>query len=203
MKAIQCDTKAIYPSKVVCIGRNYVDHINELNNDIPDQAVIFLKPNSAISSEIYDNAVDEIHYEGEISFLIESGKISAVGFGLDLTKRGIQSALKAKGLPWERAKAFDNSAVFSEFRSFGGNIDKLRLELYINGNLVQQGGCDLMLFKPQSILAEVKSFLTLENGDVIMSGTPSGVGKVNGGDEFIGKVFEQEELIAEHQWVVK
>ena len=203
MNAIQSDSKAIYPSKVVCIGRNYVAHINELNNDVPDQAVIFLKPNSAISSEIYHNAVDEIHYEGEISFLIESGKISAVGFGLDLTKRDIQTALKAKGLPWERAKAFDNSAVFSEFKSFKGNIDDLRMELYINGELVQQGGCNLMLFKPQSILAEVKSFLTLEDGDVIMSGTPSGVGKVNSGDEFIGKVFEQNELIVEHHWLVK
>ncbi len=203
MKAIQCDNKTIYTSKVVCIGRNYVAHINELNNEIPDQAVIFLKPNSAISSEIYDNAVDEIHYEGEISFLIESGKISAVGFGLDLTKRDIQTALKAKGLPWELAKAFDNSAVFSEFKSFGGNIDHLRMELYINGKLVQQGGCELMLFKPQSILAEVNSFLTLEDGDVIMSGTPSGVGKVISGDEFIGKVFEKDELIVEHRWVVK
>ena len=202
MKAIQCDNKAVYPSKVVCIGRNYIAHINELNNEIPDQAVIFLKPNSAISSEIYDNAVDEIHYEGEISFLIESGKISAVGFGLDLTKRDIQIALKAKGLPWELAKAFDNSAVFSEFKSFDGNIDHLRMELYINGELVQQGGCDLMLFKPQSILAEVNSFLTLEDGDVIMSGTPSGVGKVISGDEFIGKVFEQDTLIVEQRWVV-
>ena len=203
MKAIQFDSKAIYPSKVVCIGRNYVAHINELNHEIPEQAVIFLKPNSAISSEIYHNAVDEIHYEGEISFLIESGKISAVGFGLDLTKRDIQSTLKAKGLPWERAKAFDNSAVFSEFKRFKGNIDDLRLELYINGELVQQGGCDLMLFKPRSILAEVKNFLTLENDDVIMSGTPSGVGKVNRGDEFIGKVFEQDELIVEQHWLVK
>ena len=202
MKAIQCDNKAVYPSKVVCIGRNYIAHINELNNEIPDQAVIFLKPNSAISSEIYDNAVDEIHYEGEISFLIESGKISAVGFGLDLTKRDIQIALKAKGLPWELAKAFDNSAVFSEFKSFDGNIDHLRMELYINGELVQQGGCDLMLFKPQSILAEISSFLTIEDGDVIMSGTPSGVGKVISGDEFIGKVFEQDTLIIEQRWVV-
>ncbi len=203
MKAILCDNKATYPSKVVCIGRNYIAHINELNNEIPDQAVIFLKPNSAISSEIYDNAVDEIHYEGEISFLINSGKISAVGFGLDLTKRDIQAALKAKSLPWERAKAFDNSAVFSEFKTFSGNLNQLRMELFINGKLVQQGGCDLMLFKPQSILAEVNSFLTLEDGDVIMSGTPSGVGKVNSGDEFIGKVFEQDEVIVEQRWVVK
>ena len=145
----------------------------------------------------------KFHYEGEISFVIKNKKISAVGIGLDLTKRVVQKKLKNKGLPWERAKAFDGSALFSEFKTFDGNVDGLNLELHLNGKLVQQGGCELMLFKPDFILNEVKSFLTLEDGDVIMTGTPSGVGKINLGDEFVGKIFSSDELLVEKKWLVK
>ena len=203
MKFVKWDNKEISPSKIVCIGRNYVAHIKELNNEIPSEPVIFIKPNSSISKEIYSGETDLIHFEGEITFLISSEKISAVGFGLDLTKREIQTRLKSLGLPWERAKSFNNSAVFSDFVSFDGDIRDLRLELHINGERVQQGGCDLMLYQPDEILKEVKGFLSLEDGDLIMTGTPSGVGPIHKGDQFQGKIFEKETLIVEGSWIVK
>jgi 2-keto-4-pentenoate hydratase/2-oxohepta-3-ene-1,7-dioic acid hydratase in catechol pathway len=203
MKAIKLDGREVYPSKIVCIGRNYVDHIEELDNEVPTEPVIFIKPNSSISSDIYFNENDAIHFEGEISFLVQSGKLFGVGFGLDLTKREVQSKLKANGLPWERAKSFDNSAVFSEFVGFDGRILDLRMELYINGSLVQNAGCDLMLNKPNRILSEISSFLSLEDGDLMMTGTPKGVGTIQVGDTFLGKIFENDKLIVEGYWVVK
>lgn len=203
MKSITWDSKDIYPSKIVCVGRNYVDHIKELNNEVSEEPVIFIKPNSSISSEVLSNKYDIIHFEGEITFLISSGELSAVGFGIDLTKRDIQNKLKAKGLPWERAKSFDNSAVFSEFVTFAGNISKLRLEFYINGSLVQFGDCELMLNKPNHLLNDVKRFISFEDGDLLMTGTPRGVGVVNAGDKYSGKIFEKERKIVEASWIVK
>jgi len=202
MKTITLDKKQIHPSKVVCIGRNYVDHIKELNNEIPTEPVIFLKPNSSISEDLKFNDKDAVHYESEISFMVQSGKLAAVGFGLDLTKRDIQSQLKAKGLPWERAKAFDGSAVFSEFVSFE-KIEDLRLELFINGEFKQSGGYDLMLYKPEAVYKEICTFMTLEDGDIIMTGTPNGVGKINIGDEFIGRIYANETLLVERSWAVE
>ena len=203
MKSVKLDGKAVFPSKIVCIGRNYVDHIKELGNEIPKEPVVFIKPNSAISVEIHSSELDEIHFEGEISILIRAGALSAVGFGLDLTKRQLQSHLKSKGLPWERSKAFDGAAVFSDFVSFNGQVKHLRLELYINDRLVQQGGCELMMYKPDEIIAEVQSFLSLEDDDLIMTGTPAGVGPVHAGDRFCGRIFEKENLMVEASWVVK
>jgi 2-keto-4-pentenoate hydratase/2-oxohepta-3-ene-1,7-dioic acid hydratase in catechol pathway len=203
MKSIKLDGKDIYPSKIVCIGRNYVDHIKELDNEIPDEPVIFLKPNSSVSKEIYLSNNDAVHFEGEISFVIMSGQIKGVGFGLDLTKREVQSKLKAKGLPWERSKAFDNSAVFSQFVSVHENVNDLRMELHVNGNITQKGGCELMLNKPVSIFDEAKRFLSFEDGDVIMTGTPKGVGPINEGDTFIGKIFEKENLIVKGFWIAQ
>ncbi len=126
-----------------------------------------------------------------------------MGLGLDLTKREVQSNLKSKGLPWERAKAFDNSAVLSDFKTFAGSINDLRLELFINDELIQHGGCSLMLFKPDKIVNDVQSFMSFEDNDVIMSGTPKGVGVINQGDTFLGKIFEQDVLIVEASWVAK
>ena len=203
MNFIKSDGKENYPSKIVCIGRNYVDHIRELGNEIPTEPVFFLKPNSAISAEIRAGDSDEIHYEAELSFMVSAGKLATVGFGLDLTKREIQSRLKAKGLPWERAKAFDGAAVFSEFISFNGNIDELTLELYINDRLVQQGGYDLMINKPDEILSEAGKFLSFENGDLLMTGTPKGVGQLRYGDRMTGKIYAKEHLLVESNWVVK
>ena len=203
MKSIKLDGNNIYPSKIVCIGRNYVDHIKELDNEIPSEPVIFMKPNSAISTEIISSKYDVIHFEGEISFLIINDQLKGVGFGLDLTKREIQSNLKANGLPWERAKSFDNSAVFSQFVSYRGEINDLRMELYVNGELTQKGGYELMLNKPEDILQRAKEFLSFENGDLMMTGTPGGVGPINSGDTFSGKIFENEKLIVENFWIVK
>jgi len=197
------DGKVLFPSKIVCIGRNYVEHIKELGNEIPVEPVIFLKPNSAIADTIRSGAPGEIHYEGEISFIIRCGQPAAVGFGLDLTRRDLQSRLKAKGLPWERAKAFDGAAVFSEFVSYGGVVDELRLELYINDRLVQQGGCELMMYKPADIIDEVKHFLSFEDGDIVMTGTPAGVGEVHAGDRFEGKILAGDKLVTGAKWVVQ
>ena len=129
MKSVKRDGKNIYPSKIVCIGRNYVDHIRELGNEVPTEPVIFLKPNSAISETIHSNKTGAIHYEGEITFMVVSGELAAVGFGLDLTRRELQTRLKEKGLPWERSKAFDGAAVYSEFVAFERGTGNLTLEL--------------------------------------------------------------------------
>ena len=200
MNTISFNKKSIAPSKVVCIGRNYVEHIKELNNETPAEPVIFIKPNSAISATLNTHLHDEIHYEAEISFLINEGKFSAVGFGLDLTKRKIQSNLKTKGLPWERAKAFDKSAIFSEFVEFTGLVDRLRLELRINNILVQQGCVDLMLYKPLEIVEEVGQYISFFDNDILMTGTPKGVGVISKGDHFIGKIYNGDKLLVTASW---
>ncbi|MBU2871793.1 fumarylacetoacetate hydrolase family protein [Colwellia sp. E2M01] len=184
-------TQQLTPSKVICIGRNYVEHIKELDNEVPEQMVVFLKPNSAISNTLNaEHNSDTLHYEAELCFLYQSGKFSAVALGLDLTKRDVQSKLKAKGLPWERAKAFDGSAVFSDFVSLD-NVEQsaLTLSLSINDKLIQQGGVSLMMFKPDEILADLQSFLTLTDGDIVMTGTPKGVGVIAAGDNYTGQVY--------------
>ena len=201
MKNIKFNYKTVTPSKVICIGRNYVEHIKELNNETPDSMVVFNKPNSAISNELYFVSEDT-RFEGEICFLIENSQIAGVGFGLDLTKADIQNKMKAKGLPWERAKAFDNSAVLSEFVQFSGNFTALRLELFINETLAQFANYDLMIYKPKEMLKEIKSFMSFENGDIIMSGTPKGVGNYKHGDVFVGKIYENETLLLEVRWNV-
>lgn len=202
MKNIIVNGKKVSPSKVVCIGRNYVEHIKELNNEMPDQAVIFVKPNSAICNEIISGSDEAIHYEAELSFIIQENIISGVGIGLDLTKRALQTKLKNKGLPWERAKAFDNSAVFSDFVNFKGELEKLSLQLFINDQLIQQANFDLMIYKPNEIITEVSSFMSFIDGDILMTGTPKGVGKINVNDVFVGKIFYAENLLVEKQWTV-
>lgn len=203
MKSIRWDGNDIYPSKIVCIGRNYADHIKELDNEVSQEPVIFIKPNSAISNDVQSSKTELVHFEGEITFLISSGELKGVGFGLDLTKRALQNELKSKGWPWERAKAFDHSAVFSEFVTFKGDISGLRMEFYINGAVAQSGGYELMLGKPNQLLNEARSFLSFEDGDLLMTGTPKGVGPVKSGDEYLGKIFEKDRLIVEGAWVVK
>ena len=203
MNSIKWDSKTVYPSKIVCIGLNYADHIKEFDHEVAQDSVIFMKPNSAISNEVCSSLVEVIHYEAEISFLVSAGELKAVGFGLDLTKRELQYRLADEGWPWERAKAFDGSAVYSEFVTFDGDISALRMEFTINDVLTQHGSYDLMLNKPAQMLAEVGSFLTLEDGDVLMTGTPKGVGPVTAGDRYHGKIFENDRLIVEGTWVVK
>lgn len=202
MKTIIYDNKNVFTSKIVCVGRNYVEHIKELGNETPESIVLFNKPNSTVSNELYYFSEDT-RFEAEICFLIKDKKIVGVGFGLDLTKANTQSYLKSKGLPWERAKAFDNSAVFSEFVAFDGDITKLSLVLYINDKPVQKGTYDLMIHKPLDILNEIESFMTLEDNDIIMSGTPKGVSNYSVDDVFVGKVFCGDKLFVEQKWVVK
>lgn len=202
MKQIKCDNEVITPSKIICIGRNYVDHITELGNEIPTEPVIFIKPNSAITQDIIFDPHESIHYEAELTFIVKDGALAAVGIGLDLTKRTIQSLLKAKGLPWERAKAFDGSAVLSNFVSLTDTVEALSLELYINDVLTQLATYDLMLHKPTAILAEISRFMTCENGDLIMTGTPKGVGEVKLGDRFMARVLHRQQTIIEQTWQV-
>lgn len=204
MKTVVIDGIRVAPSKVVCVGRNYVEHIKELNNEVPTSMVLFMKPNSSLSSELITGKQTPLHYEGEISFLVKQGMISAVGFGLDLTNRELQSELKAKGLPWERAKAFNGAAVMSEFVSIEvSQIDKLSMQLWINDVLVQEGNIDLMIYKPLTVIDEINSFSTLVDNDIVMSGTPKGVGSYIRGDKFVGKIFIAEREIISQEWIAK
>lgn len=200
MNSVVIDSHAVQPSKVVCVGRNYVEHIKELNNDMPDEMVLFVKPNSAISIQLYSVHQEPIHYEAELCFMVNNGQYSAVGLGLDLTKRGLQSKLKTKGLPWERAKAFDGSVVFSEFVSIDSVSETLTFELLINDERIQFGNIALMMNKPSDILQEISGFMSLADGDIVMTGTPKGVGVVNCGDRFHIKLFDNERLLTEASW---
>ena len=194
MKSLIFEQKDVIPSKIVCVGRNYVEHIKELGNEVPENMVLFNKPNSALSDTLYFISEDT-RFEGEICFLIQSNKIAGVGFGLDLTKADTQNYLKKKSLPWERAKAFDGSAVLSEFVAFDGDTTHLRLELYLNGKLQQAGGYELMIYKPQEIVNEILSFMSLEDNDIIMSGTPKGVSNYKKGDVLEGRVLSGDTLL--------
>ena len=201
MKTVLLEDVSYSPSKVVCIGRNYVEHIEELNNEVPDSMVVFNKPNSAISNTLhYIN--ENCRYEAEICFLIKAGQIHGVGIGLDLTKADIQNQLKSKGLPWERAKGFDKSAVLSDFIVLHEPLETLRMTLHINDELIQFANYDLMIYKPETMLEEIKSFMSLEDGDIIMSGTPKGVGNFNMSDCFVGRVYADDTLLVEKEWVV-
>ena len=203
MNTVQVAGKAIAPSKIICVGRNYVAHIEELGNEVPEHMVVFGKPNSAIGQDLSAFHGDEpLHYEGEIALLIEAGKAVAAGFGLDLTKRELQSALKEKGLPWERAKAFDGAALFSEFVPIN-NVANLSLQLWVDGELRQQGGVELMMYPPNEILDQLKAFTTLEDGDIIMTGTPAGVGQVAPGEQFTGRLLQGNEALVEANWQSK
>ncbi len=202
MKAVQVEGKNVEVGKVVCVGRNYVEHIHELDNAIPDQMVVFNKPSTSVSATLHSFHQEPLHYEAEICFLIKDGQYSAVGLGLDLTKRGLQAKLKKQGLPWERAKAFDGSVVFSRFVSLDGiDINDLNLELLINCVHVQKGHVKQMLYPPLTILEELGSYTTLQSGDVVMTGTPKGVGEVHQGDVFLGRLKCGDVTLLETEWV--
>jgi len=203
MNRIRIGDREITPSKIVCVGRNYVEHIKELGNEIPENMVLFMKSNSSISEELISGTNEPIHFEGEICFLYEQGKFSAVGFGLDLTKRELQSRLKSKGLPWERAKAFDGAALFSKFVNILEISQNLSVELEIDGEIVQRGSIEQMIYKPDQILAEIQTFLTLNDGDIVMTGTPKGVGVVNKGSVFVGRILENGEILTSAKWIAK
>ena len=211
MNQISVNEEQFLPSKIVCIGRNYVEHIQELNNEMPTQMVIFNKPNSAIMQRLTSFHHETLHYEAELCFLIKHGQPYAVAVGLDLTKRALQSSLKAKGLPWERAKAFDGSAVFSEFVALDDTLftdngeltNDLSIQLFINGELKQTGSIALMIHKPHEILGEIKEFSQLFDGDIIMTGTPKGVGIVEKGARFEAFVCLGERVLVSAKWLAQ
>lgn len=199
---IRFETVPETPSKIVCIGRNYVEHVRELGNAVPDEMVVFNKPNSAISETLMAAHCHEpLHYEGEICFGVLGGEFKFVGFGLDLTKRELQSKLKSKGLPWERAKAFDGSALFSDFVKLECSFESLELELLIDGATAQQGGVCQMMFKPQEMLKQINQFCRLEDYDIVMTGTPKGVGKVTAGSKYEGIVRSGSSELVRSEWI--
>lgn len=200
MKSVKLDEGFITPSKIICVGRNYAEHISELGNEVPDTMVLFNKPNAAIGQQLRAQHQETLHYEAELCFIYQQGKFSAVALGLDLTKRALQSQLKAKGLPWERAKAFTDSALFSDFISLDSIDEHLRLELFINGERRQAGSVAMMLHSPQAILHEILSFIALEDGDIVMTGTPAGVGEIIAGDVFEGRVLQQNKVLVTNKW---
>lgn len=202
MNSVRIGNKQVVPSKIVCIGRNYTEHIEELNNAIPEQMVVFNKPNSSLSLDLKSFDQEPLHYEAEICFLVDNGRFSAVAFGLDLTKRELQTRLKKQGLPWERAKAFDGAAVLSRFVPIdAADIDSLSVELFINCVRVQRGDVSQMLYSPQNILSELRSYTHLEDNDVVMTGTPKGVGQICRGDLFLGRIKLNDKTLVEVEWV--
>ena len=203
MNTIIVGNRKIEPSKIICVGRNYIEHIRELNSEIPENMVVFFKPNSAISQELNSFQIEQIHYEAELCFIYENGRFSAIGFGLDLTKRELQNKLKSKGLPWERAKAFDGSALFSKFVEIQSISPSLSVELSINGKVRQSGSFNQMIYKPDAILTELLTFVSLNDGDIVMTGTPKGVGIINKESVFVGKVIEDNKVITSAEWIAK
>lgn len=201
MNNISFNNQSLSPSKVVCIGRNYVEHIHELNNEIPSSMVVFNKPNSAIT-DTFRFITPDTRFEGEICFLMMGGEIAGIGFGLDLTKAELQNYLKSKGLPWERAKGFDGSAVFGDFVALDAPLESLRMSLHINGTLVQEATYELMIYKPLEMIEEIQRFMSFEDGDIIMSGTPKGVNTYHVGDEFVGRIYCNDSLLIENKWIV-
>jgi len=190
--------------KIICIGRNYVDHIAELGNERPQNPVIFMKPDTAILRNndpfYYPEFSKDIHYECELLVKIKKeGKFieeqfahkyyDEIGLGIDFTARDIQAKAKEKGLPWETAKAFNGSAPISDFISKEGfDIKQTKYELHVNGELRQQGDTSLMLWPVDELIAYVSRFFTLKTGDILFTGTPKGVGPVKIGDRLTGSL---------------
>ena len=191
--------------KIICIGRNYLDHASELGNSPPSEPMFFLKPDSSLLHQRHafyiPDWTNEIHYEVELVVKIKKlGKAiqkkyasryyDEVGLGIDFTARDVQSKLKAEGHPWEKAKSFDGSAVVSEkfiqLESLGKNVQDLNFDLSINGSTVQSGSTTEMIFKVDDLISYISQYMTLKTGDLIFTGTPSGVGPVRSGDKITG-----------------
>ncbi len=193
----------ITPSKIVCVGRNYVEHIHELGKQIPSHLVLFVKPNSAISNALNTyHGQAPLHYEAEIYLMYQQGQFIAAGVGLDLTKRELQSELKQKGLPWERAKAFDGSVLFSDFVPLA-NINDIEFELVFEQQqqVLQRGTTAQMITKPAEILKEIQLFMTLEDGDIVMTGTPKGVGMLSAGAQYTASLYMDNQRVVSESWL--
>ena len=213
---IKNSSEKIPVGKIVCVGRNYAKHARELGNEIPEKPVVFLKPTSAIiysdGKIIHPKSSKDLHHEVELVLLIgktikdaDSKKaeeaISGYGVGLDMTLRDIQSDLKKKGHPWTIAKGFDTSAVISDFilkKDYKLTLDEI-ISLSINGITKQKAKLNTMIFTPFEIVEYISSLMTLEEGDLIYTGTPAGVGKVEKGD----KIFAEIEGISSLECEVK
>ncbi|MBL4744775.1 MAG: fumarylacetoacetate hydrolase family protein [Flavobacteriaceae bacterium] len=188
--------------KIICIGRNYTEHIEELENERPESPVVFLKPDSAILPKkmpfFIPSFSEDIHYEVEVLLKIQKvGKhidvkfahkyYDEIGLGIDFTARDVQKKCKEKGLPWEKAKAFDGSAVIGEFVPKESlNLQDINFKLLKNDVIVQQGNSQQMLWGFDALIAYVSQYFTLKKGDIIFTGTPAGVGKVVENDVLIG-----------------
>lgn len=194
--------------KIFCIGRNYAEHAKELNNAIPSAPVVFMKPATALLTEnkdfYYPNFTKDLHYECELVLRIcKNGKAvqekfasnyyDAITVGIDFTARDLQEQQKAKGLPWEIAKAFDHSAVLGTWLSKDqvAQQESILFSLQRNNELVQQGDTNDLLFSFDKVISYISQFFTLQMGDLIFTGTPSGVGPVAIGDQLSGAIGEQ------------
>ncbi len=195
--------------KIICIGRNYVEHAQELNNEVPDTPLFFMKPETAIlrpgNDFFYPDFSNSIHYETELVVRINKvGKhiqenfahkyYNEIGLGIDFTARDLQSQLKAKGHPWEAAKAFDHSAAIGHFVHKDSVIQadgSIPFSLKINDEVRQKSTSKLMIFSIDHIIAYVSRFVSLKIGDLIFTGTPKGVGEIQIGDHLQGFISEQ------------
>ena len=194
-----------YSMKIFAIGRNYVEHIKELNNERPDDPVIFTKPDTALVRNnqpfYYPEFSSDIHYEVELVLRIcKMGKnihekfahkyFDAIGLGIDFTARDLQSKAKEKGLPWALAKGFDGSAPVSEFLpiDYFQDINNINFSLKIDGEVKQQGNSSLMLFTYNKIISYISKFVTLRSSDLIFTGTPKGVGSIKIGNKLEGYI---------------
>ncbi|MBA4135364.1 MAG: 2-hydroxyhepta-2,4-diene-1,7-dioate isomerase [Flavobacterium sp.] len=197
--------------KIICIGRNYANHIAELQNERPEEPVIFLKPDSAVLPDkapfVIPDFSSDIHHEIEVIVKINKlGKYidpkfahkyyDEIGLGIDFTARDVQNKLKEKGLPWEKAKAFDGSAIIGDFipKNEFSSTENITFELTNNGQTVQKGNTANMLWKIDEIIAYVSQFFTLKKGDIIFTGTPEGVAKVSPNDVLEGFIENKKVL---------
>lgn len=194
--------------KIICVGRNYADHAKELNNEVPKEPVIFLKPETAIVPKkmpfFIPDFSNDVHYEAEIVVRINRlGKhiqeefahkyYNQITLGIDFTARDVQQECKEKGLPWEKAKAFDGSAVVGKLIDKNNlDISNLDFKLDINGKVAQEGNTSDMLFSTDKLIAYISSYFTLKIGDLIFTGTPAGVGAVYKNDKLKGSISNQE-----------
>ncbi|MEX0811929.1 MAG: fumarylacetoacetate hydrolase family protein [Chitinophagales bacterium] len=200
--------------KIFCVGRNYVQHAQELNNPLPEKPVIFMKAPTAILKNkqpfFYPDFSKDIHFEGELVLKIKrNGKsiqekfaekyIESFSLGIDFTARDIQNELKEKGLPWELAKSFDGAAAIGDFVPFGNleRLSKSTFQIFKNDELVQEGLPEQMIFSIPQLIAFISNYFTLQQGDLIYTGTPAGVGPVKIGDKISGKLAEKELLQVE------
>ncbi|MFN6038970.1 MAG: fumarylacetoacetate hydrolase family protein [Bacteroidota bacterium] len=200
--------------KIICIGRNYAEHAKEMKSEIPSEPVFFMKPDTALLKDneafYYPEFTNDLHHEIEIVLKVcKAGKhieekfacnyYDQIGLGIDFTARDLQSECKKKGLPWEKAKAFDHSAPIGKFfsKSELKEINNISFTLTVNDEIRQEGNTSDLLFSFDTIISYVSKFVTLKTGDLIFTGTPEGVGPVKRGDRLEGFINGEKVLITE------